>query len=155
MLRKTEPHRPCKEPVPTPDSVTIGAGYASVYFVTDPGDFVAELHDALVLVSTDPIGDSAQLVPILEAVAMAALPILVVAPAIAPEPLALLVANKLRGILYANAIVVANASSVAADLGCKAHGASIERVSIAELGKTRRAISGATTTVIQTTAVRL
>lgn len=143
---------PCTEPTPFPTgSVTIDSGWASSFFVTDPGAWVAELDDALVLVSSVAV-ESSKLVALLEEVARAARPILIAAPSLSEDALGMLVVNKLRGVLYVNAIVCAQPEQLANDIGCKAHDA-LEALSIADLGKTKRAISGAKTTVIATSAI--
>ena len=72
-------------------------GYISPHFVTKPEDMVCELEDPYILVHEKKIGSIKDLVPLLEKIAQAGKPILIVAEDIEGEALATLVINKLRG----------------------------------------------------------
>ena len=74
-------------------------GYLSPYFITNAQDMECELEDAYILVHEKKIGNLRELVPILEKVATAAKPLLIVAEDVEGEALAALVVNKLRGVL--------------------------------------------------------
>ena len=73
-------------------------GYLSPYFVTDPEKMEAVLEDPLILLTDRKIGVMKDLLPLLEQVARAGAPLLVIAEDVEGEALATLVVNKLRGI---------------------------------------------------------
>ena len=72
-------------------------GYISPHFITKPEDMVCELEDAYVLIHEKKISSIKDLVGLLEKIAQAGKPILIVAEDIEGEALATLVINKLRG----------------------------------------------------------
>src|SRR3989454_2023185 len=74
-------------------------GYLSPYFITDPEKMEALLEDAYILVHDKKISSMKDLLPVLEKVAQAGKPLLVVAEDVEGEALATLVVNKLRGTL--------------------------------------------------------
>ncbi|MEN9208642.1 MAG: chaperonin GroEL [Gloeomargarita sp. GMQP_bins_120] len=79
-------------------------GYISPYFATDPERMEAILEDALVLITDKKITLVQDLVPVLEQVARAGKPLLIIAEDIEKEALATLVVNKLRGVLNVAAV---------------------------------------------------
>jgi chaperonin GroEL len=79
-------------------------GYISPYFVTDPEKMEAVLEDVLVLITDRKIGVMKDFLPLLERVAQAGTPMLVVAEDVEGEALATLVVNKLRGSLRCVAV---------------------------------------------------
>lgn len=79
-------------------------GWISPYFVTDRERMEAVLEDPMILVTDRKIGNAADLVPILEAVANQSRPLLVVAEDVDGDALATLLVNKLRGVLHAVAV---------------------------------------------------
>ena len=79
-------------------------GYLSPYFVTDPERMEAVLENAVILVHEKKIGAMKDLLPLLELVAKADRPLLIVAEDIGSEALATLVVNRLRGTLRAVAV---------------------------------------------------
>lgn len=79
-------------------------GYLSPYFVTDPERMEAVLDNALILLHEKKISNVQDLVPVLEKVARAGQPLLIIAEDIEGEALATLVVNKLRGILNITAV---------------------------------------------------
>jgi chaperonin GroEL len=79
-------------------------GYISPYFVTDPEKMEAVLEDVLVLMTDRKIGAMKDFLPVLERVAQAGPPMLVVAEDVEGEALATLVVNKLRGSLRCVAV---------------------------------------------------
>lgn len=91
---------------PSGDGFRIDAGFASPYLVTDPERWLAELDQPRVRIADHAL-DTGDLVDDLEAAARDAHAILIVAPALSAAARALLVVNKLRGILFASAIETA------------------------------------------------
>jgi len=79
-------------------------GYLSPYFVTDPERMEAVLENALILLHEKKITNVQDLVPVLEKVARAGQPLLIIAEDIEGEALATLVVNRLRGILNIAAV---------------------------------------------------
>ena len=79
-------------------------GYISPYMVTDPERMEAVLEDPLILIFEKKISAVADLVPLLEKVATARRPLVIVAEDVEGEALATLVVNKLRGILNVVAV---------------------------------------------------
>ncbi|MCX5748606.1 MAG: hypothetical protein NT062_39660 [Proteobacteria bacterium] len=82
---------------------------SSPYFVTDPDTWCAELDDPRLFVSDVDLADPAQLLPVLEEVARAGRALLVCAPAVRDDALVMLIANKLRGVIFAAAVDAAPA----------------------------------------------
>jgi len=146
-------------------------GYLSPYFVTDPTDMTATLENALVLIHEKKISNARDIVPLLEKVARAAKPLLIVAEDIEGEALALLVVNRLRGVLKVAAVkapgfgdrrkamlediaVLTGGQAIFEDIGV-----SLESIELSQLGKAKRVtIDKDNTTIIQgagaTTAVK-
>src|SRR6266513_2497568 len=83
----------------TVEGMQFDRGYLSPYFVTDPEMMEAALEDALILIHDKKISSMKDLLPILEKVAQAGRPLLLIAEDIEGEALATLVVNKLRGTL--------------------------------------------------------
>jgi chaperonin GroEL len=79
-------------------------GYLSPYFVTDAERMEAVLGDAYLLIHEKRISSMQELLPLLEQVAKAGKPLLVLAEDIDGEALATLVVNKLRGTLQVCAV---------------------------------------------------
>jgi chaperonin GroEL len=79
-------------------------GYLSPYFITVPEKQRAVLEDALVLACDRKISTITDLLPLLEKVAQAGKPLLVIAEEVEGEALATLVVNSLRGVLKACAV---------------------------------------------------
>src|SRR5207244_633675 len=74
-------------------------GYLSPYFVTDAERMECVLEDALVLINEKKISVMKDMLPLLEQVARAGKPLLIIAEDVEGEALATLVVNKLRGTL--------------------------------------------------------
>ncbi len=125
-------------------------GYISPYFVTNPERMEAVLEDAFLLITERKISAMADLVPVLEQVARAGKPLLIVAEDVDGEALATLVVNKLRGTLHVCAVkapgfgdrrkemlrdiaVLTGGQVVAEELGIK-----LEQLTIKELGRAKR-----------------
>src|SRR5438094_2077052 len=79
-------------------------GYLSPYFVTDPERMEAVLEDVLILIHEKKISVMKDMLPLLEQVARAGKPCLVIAEEAEGEALATLVVNKLRGTLACCAV---------------------------------------------------
>src|SRR5213595_673421 len=79
-------------------------GYLSPYFITDPEKMEAVLEDAFILIHDKKISSMKDLLPVLEKVAQAGRPLLIVAEDVEGEALATLVVNKLRGTLKVCAV---------------------------------------------------
>jgi chaperonin GroEL len=127
-------------------------GYLSPYFVTDPERMEAVLENALILLHEKKISNVQDLVPVLEKVARAGQPLLIIAEDIEGEALATLVVNRLRGILNIAAVkapgfgdrrkamlediaVLTGGQFLSEDLGIK-----LENVDISSLGKADKII---------------
>ncbi|WP_192558871.1 chaperonin GroEL [Pseudomonas allokribbensis] len=79
-------------------------GYLSPYFVNKPETMVAELEGALILLVDKKISNIREMLPVLEAVAKAGRPLLIVAEDVEGEALATLVVNNMRGIVKVAAV---------------------------------------------------
>jgi chaperonin GroEL len=74
-------------------------GYLSPYFVTNQDTMVAEQEDPLILLVEKKISNIRELLPVLEAVAKAGKPLVIIAEDVEGEALATLVVNNMRGIV--------------------------------------------------------
>ena len=127
-------------------------GYLSPYFATNPAKLTAELEDCLILIHEKKITSARDLVPVLEKAAQAGKPLLIIAEDIEGEALALLVINRLRGILNVCAVkapgfgerrkaylgdvaVLTGGTAVTEELGL-----SLENVTLGQLGKAKRVV---------------
>ena len=79
-------------------------GYISPYFVTDSDRMEAVLDDPYILICGGKISALAELLPILEKVAQASKPLLVIAEDVDGEALSTLVVNKMRGVFASAAV---------------------------------------------------
>jgi chaperonin GroEL len=79
-------------------------GYISPYFINNPTEMKAELEDPYILIYEKKISNVRDLLPLLEKVAQAAKPLLIIAEDVESEALAALVVNRLRGILNVAAV---------------------------------------------------
>ena len=127
-------------------------GYMSPYFVTDPGNMECVLEDPYILIHEKKISAVKDLVPVLEKVANAGKPILIIAEDVEGEALATLVINKLRGTFRCASVkapgygdrrkamlediaILAGGQALFEDLGVK-----LENVQVAELGRAKRVV---------------
>jgi len=79
-------------------------GYISPYMVTDPENMEAVLEDAFILISEKKISTMKDLLPILEKVAQAGRPLLIIAEDVEGEALATIVVNTLRKVIQCVAV---------------------------------------------------
>ena len=79
-------------------------GYLSPYFINKPDPMVAELDNPLLLLVDKKISNIREMLPVLEAVAKAGRPLLIVAEDVEGEALATLVVNNMRGIVKVAAV---------------------------------------------------
>src|SRR6195256_1120352 len=88
----------------TVDGMQFDRGYLSPSFITDPEKMEAVLEDAFILIHDKKISSMKDLLPVLEKVAQAGKPLLIVAEDVEGGALATLVVNKLRGTLSVAAV---------------------------------------------------
>jgi chaperonin GroEL len=137
-------------------------GFLSPHFVTDQDAIECVLSKAFVLIHEDKISSVPKLVPLLEKVAKAKRPLLIIAEDVEGEALATLVVNKLRGIVEVCAVkapgygdrrkamlqdiaVLTGANPVMKDLGID-----LEKVSIKDLGQAKKVrIDQNNTTIVE------
>ncbi|XVO86425.1 chaperonin GroEL [Pseudomonas palleroniana] len=79
-------------------------GYLSPYFVNKPDTMVAELDSPLILLVDKKISNIREMLPVLEAVAKAGRPLLIISEDVEGEALATLVVNNMRGIVKVAAV---------------------------------------------------
>jgi chaperonin GroEL len=136
-------------------------GYLSPYFINNPESQKAELEDPYVLLHDKKISNIRDLLPVLEAVAKAGKPLLLVAEDVEGEALATLVVNSIRGIVKVCAVkapgfgdrrkamlqdiaILTGATVISEELGLK-----LEKATLNELGTAKKIqISKEETTII-------
>src|SRR5687767_8544049 len=137
-------------------------GYLSPYFVTDPERMECVLEDAFILIHEKKISVMKDMLPLLEQVARAGRPLLIIAEDVEGEALATLVVNKLRGTLSACAVkapgfgdrrkamlediaTLTGGKAITEDLGIK-----LESVKLEDLGRAKRVtIDKENTTIVE------
>src|SRR5512145_3027730 len=137
-------------------------GYLSPYFVTDPERMEVVLENPVILIHEKRISAMKDLLPLLELVARAGRPLLIVAEDIEGEALATIVVNKLRGTLQVAAVkapgygdrrkailedlaVLTGGKAVTEDLGVK-----LESMKIEDLGQAKKVtIDKDNTTIVE------
>ncbi|MGH7782024.1 MAG: chaperonin GroEL [Candidatus Binataceae bacterium] len=127
-------------------------GYLSPYFVTDPERMEAKLDDAFILINEKKISSMKDLLPILETIAKAGKPFLMIAEDIEGEALATLVVNKIRGTLACIAVkapgfgdrrkamlediaILTGGRAISEELGIK-----LENITLQDLGRAKRIV---------------
>ena len=125
-------------------------GYLSPYFVTDAERMEAVLEDAYILINEKKITNMKDLLPLLEQVARAGKPLLILSEETEGEALATLVVNKLRGTLQVAAVkapgygdrrkamlediaILTGGKAITEDLGIK-----LETVTLNMLGRAKK-----------------
>ena len=137
-------------------------GYISPYFVTDQDRMEAVLEDAYVLIVGNKISALADLLPILEKIAQASKPLLIIAEDVEGEALSTLVVNRMRGVFASAAVkapgfgdrrkamlediaILTGGTVISAEVGMK-----LDQIGIESLGKARRiVISKDATTIVE------
>ncbi len=137
-------------------------GYLSPYFVTDAERMEASYDEAYILIYEKKISAMKDLLPLLEKVAKAGRPIVIIAEDLEGEALATLVVNKLRGTLQCAAVkapgygdrrkamlediaTLSGGRAITEDLGIK-----LENVQLEDLGRAKRVkIDKENTTIIE------
>jgi len=127
-------------------------GYLSPYFVTDAERMEVVFEDAFVLIYEKKISVMKDMLPLLEQVARAGKPFLIIAEDIEGEALATLVVNKLRGTLHCAAVkapgfgdrrkamlediaTLTGGKAITEDLGIK-----LENIKLEDLGKAKKVV---------------
>jgi chaperonin GroEL len=127
-------------------------GYLSPYFVTNAENLEVVLENAYILIHEKKISSLKDMLPLLEKVAKAGKPLLIIAEDVEGEALATLVVNKLRGTLQVAAVkapgfgdrrkamlediaVLTGGRCITEDLGIK-----LENISLDDLGKAKRIV---------------
>ena len=135
-------------------------GYLSPYFINNPEKQLAVLEDAHVLLHDKKISSIRDLLPVLEQVAKAGRPLLIIAEEVEGEALATLVVNNLRGILKTCAVkapgfgdrrkamlediaILTGGTVIAEELGL-----TLEKVTLKDLGRAKRIEIGKEETTI-------
>ena len=135
-------------------------GYISPYMVTDPERMEAVLEDAFILITQNKISALNELLPIMEKVAQASKPFIIIAEDVEGEALSTIVVNKMRGLFNAVAIkapgfgdrrkamlqdmaVLTGATVISGDVGLK-----LDQIGLESLGKARRVVVTKETTTI-------
>jgi chaperonin GroEL len=137
-------------------------GYLSPYFVTDPERMEVVLENPLILIHEKKISSMKDLLPLLEQVARAGKPLLIIAEDVEGEALATLVVNKLRGTLQAAAVkapgfgdrrkamlediaILTGGRALTEDLGIK-----LENIKLEDLGRAKKVtIDKDNTTIVE------
>jgi chaperonin GroEL len=88
----------------TVEGMQFDRGYLSPYFISDPERMEVVLEDPYILIHEKKISNMKDLLPLLEQIARAGKPLLIIAEEVEGEALATLVVNKLRGTLNACAV---------------------------------------------------
>lgn len=79
-------------------------GYISPHFINDPENMQVVLEKPLILIHEKKLSSAKELIPLLEKVVQAGRPLLVIAEDVEGEALAMLVVNRLRGVLQCCAV---------------------------------------------------
>jgi chaperonin GroEL len=135
-------------------------GYLSPYFITNPDKQVAELDNPFILLCDKKVGNIRDLLPVLESVAKAGKPLLIIAEDVEGEALATLVVNSMRGILKTCAVkapgfgdrrkamlediaILTGGQVIAEEVGL-----TLEKATIDHLGQAKRVEIGKENTII-------
>ncbi len=134
----------------TVDGMQFDRGYLSPYFISDPDRMECVLEDPYILIHEKKISNMKDLLPVLEQIARAGKPLLVIAEEVEGEALATLVVNKLRGTLNAFSVKAPGfgdrRKAMLEDIGILTGGTAIfeetgiklEGVQIKDLGRAKR-----------------
>ena len=144
------------------EGMSFDKGYLSPYFMTDPKRAECVVENAIILINEKKISNLAELLPLLNKVASAGKPLVIIAEEVENEALAALVVNRLRGVLSVCAVkapgfgdrrkamlgdiaVLTGGTFFAEDIG-----RSLEEVDLKELGTAKKIIiTKDETTIVQ------
>jgi len=135
-------------------------GYLSPYFINNQDRQIAAMENPFILLHDKKVSNIRDLLPILEQVAKAGRPLLIIAEDVDGEALATLVVNNIRGILKTVAVkapgfgdrrkamlediaILTGGTVIAEEVGL-----SLEKTTLAELGQAKRIEVGKDTTII-------
>ncbi|MFC5742711.1 chaperonin GroEL [Dyella tabacisoli] len=127
-------------------------GYLSPYFINNQASQQVELDDPFILIHDKKVSNVRELLPVLEAVAKAGKPLLIVAEEVEGEALATLVVNTIRGIVKVAAVkapgfgdrrkailediaILTNGQVISEEVGL-----ALEKATIADLGRAKRVV---------------
>jgi chaperonin GroEL len=127
-------------------------GYLSPYFINNQQSQQVELDDPFILIHDKKISNVRELLPVLEAVAKAGKPLLIVAEEVEGEALATLVVNTIRGIVKVAAVkapgfgdrrkailediaILTNGQVISEEVGLQ-----LEKATINDLGRAKRVV---------------
>src|SRR6187401_281612 len=142
------------------EGMQFGRGYISPYFINNPDKQVAVLDDPYVLLHDKKVSNIRDLLPLLEQVAKAGKPLLIIAEDVDGEALATLVVNNIRGILKTTAVkapgfgdrrkamlediaILTGGTVIAEEVGL-----SLEKATLNDLGQAKRIEIGKENTTI-------
>ena len=106
--------RTLAEEIAAPTTTTVEVGYASRDFVTDRASGWAVLTGPRVLLCAQRVDSVRELLPVLEKIIMSRTPLVLVAPELAPEVLATLEVNQIRGLMSLLAVVATDPADLSA-----------------------------------------
>ncbi len=126
-------------------------GYISPYFINKPEEMRCEMEDCLILIYEKKLSNVRDMLPLLEKVAHAHKPLLIIAEDVESEALAALVVNRLRGVLNVCAVkapgfgdrrkailgdiaILTGGQFISEDLGLK-----LESIDLEQLGQVKTA----------------
>jgi chaperonin GroEL len=135
-------------------------GFLSPYFLNNPTTLECVLENARILLHEKKINNLSELLPLLNKIVTAGVPLVIIAEDVESEALAALVVNKLRGILNVCAVkapgfgdrrkammadlaVVTGGKFISEDLGLK-----LENVELEDLGSAKRVVVNKDTTLL-------
>ena len=127
-------------------------GYLSPYFINNQASQQVELDDPYILIHDKKVSNVRELLPVLEAVAKAGKPLLIVAEEVEGEALATLVVNTIRGIVKVAAVkapgfgdrrkailediaILTNGQVISEEVGLQ-----LEKATINDLGRAKRVV---------------
>ncbi|HHT9124687.1 MAG TPA: chaperonin GroEL [Candidatus Brocadiia bacterium] len=135
-------------------------GYLSPHFITNPEDMKVEFENPYILIYEDKLSGIKGIIPLLEKMARAGAPLLIIAEDVESEALATLVVNKIRGTISCAAVkapgygdrrkamlediaILTGGKAIFKDLGIQ-----LESVELNELGRAKKVTIDAENTII-------
>ncbi|EOI6373622.1 chaperonin GroEL [Yersinia enterocolitica] len=135
-------------------------GYLSPYFINKPETGSIELESPFILLADKKISNIREMLPVLEAVAKAGKPLLIIAEDVEGEALATLVVNTMRGIVKVAAVKAPGfgdrrkamlqdiATLTAGTVISEEIGLELEKTTLEDLGQAKRVVINKDTTII-------